>query len=117
MGRAWRMSFMRPKDSYLLLSILGAIVPLVELAPWLATNGLAFPLLLRELFVNRVSSFFALDVILSAGSLFIFISLEQSRLTKRVWWIPVIATLTLGVSAGLPLMLYLRERFRKVPKT
>ena len=108
---------MRPEYSYLLLSILGTIVPLVELAPWLVTNGLAFPLLLQELFMNRVSSFFALDVVLSACSLFMFISMEQNRLMRRFWWIPVIATLALGVSAGLPLTLYLRERARELPKT
>ena len=108
---------MEPKHLYLLMSILGAIVPLVELAPWLATNGLAFPLLIQELFVNRVSSFFALDVILSACSLLLFISVEQSRLMRRIWWVPVLATLALGVSAGLPLTLYLRERARELPKT
>lgn len=108
---------MRPQHWYLLLSILGAVVPLAELLPWLDTNGLAFPLLIQELFANRVSSFFALDVIFSACSLFLFISREQNRLIRRLWWIPVLATLAFGVSAGLPLTLCLRERGRELPQT
>jgi len=47
-------------------------------------------------------------VIVSAAVLFVFIGAERVR--HR--WIPVVATLLVGVSLGLPLLLYMRERAR-----
>src|SRR4051812_35060064 len=107
---------MRARHGYLLLSLAGAVVPLAEFTPWLATNGLNVPLLVQELFANRVSSFFALDVLLSACSLFLFAMVEQSRWKMLPWWTPVMLTFVFGVSAGLPLLLYLLERARKEPE-
>jgi hypothetical protein len=34
---------------------------------------------------------------------------ESSRLAIRKWWLPVLATLSVGVSLGFPMFLDLRE--------
>jgi hypothetical protein len=39
----------------------------------------------------------------------VFAGYERTRI-GAAWWIPVVATLIIGVSAGLPLVLWLRER-------
>jgi hypothetical protein len=65
--------------------------------------------LIEELFANRASTFFALDVIVSAIVLWVFIAFETSRTRMRHAWAPVLVSLTVGVSAALPLFLYLRE--------
>ena len=96
------------KHLYLALCVAGAVVPYIALAPWLADHGLDVPLLARELFANRVSAFFGLDVIVSALVVFVFAYAERHRLRQR-WWMPVAGVVLVGVSLGLPLLLYLRE--------
>jgi Terpene cyclase DEP1 len=100
---------MRLRYIYLCLCVLGAALPCSQLVPWLATHGLNIPLLVSELFSTRIGAFFGLDVIVSAIVLFVFIGVEGRRSGVRRLWLPVIATLAVGVSLGFPLFLYLRQ--------
>jgi hypothetical protein len=99
---------MKLKTVYLVLCVLGAVLPLWQLSPWLAANGLDVPLLFRQLFAGRVGAFFGVDVIVSAVVLTVFVVGEGPRVRLR--WLAVVATLAVGVSLGLPLFLYMRER-------
>lgn len=101
---------MNPQHLYLLMTVIGALVPLKQFLPWLVLNGLNIQLMLNDLFANGVSSFFALDVLLSACSLLLFASVERRRRKDSAWWLSVPVTLLFGVSAGLPLTLYLLEK-------
>jgi hypothetical protein len=101
---------MKLKTIYLVLCVLGVLLPYWQLGPWLAANGLNIPLLLQQLFANQVGAFFAMDVVVSAMALLVFARSEGSKLGVPGWWLPLIAVLTVGVSLGLPLFLYLRER-------
>jgi hypothetical protein len=58
---------------------------------------------------TRIAAFFGLDVFVSAIVLFVFSRVEGARLGIRMRWLVVVAVLTVGVSLGLPLVLYLRE--------
>jgi hypothetical protein len=89
--------------------LLGAALPLTQLVPWLAAHGLDLPLFFSELFSTRIGAFFGMDVIVSALVLFVFIGIEGRRLAMRHLWLPVLATLAVGVSLGFPLFLYLRQ--------
>ena len=100
---------MRPKTVYATLAILGAVVPYVHFLPWLLQHGFDLPLLLHDLHANHVSEFFAADVILSAVVVIAFLIFERRAVGRR-WWIPVVALAVFGVSAALPLLLYLREK-------
>ena len=73
-------------------------------------HGLNLSLLCHELFSTRIGAFFRLDVIVSAFVLFIFIVAEGRRLALSLFWLPIVATLLVGVSLGFPLFLYLRQR-------
>ncbi len=77
--------------------------------PWLFEHGLDLSLFFGELFANRVAGFFAMDVLVSAIVLIIFVQVEGRRLGIRGLWLPVVGTLLVGVSFGLPLFLYLRQ--------
>jgi hypothetical protein len=99
---------MKLKTVYLALCVVGAALPLWQLVPWLAANGLDVPLLFRQLFADRVGAFFGLDVIVSAVVLAVFVWGEGSRVPLR--WLALAATLAVGVSLGFPLFLYMRER-------
>ncbi len=74
---------------------------------WSTVSNLT--LFFRELFHNRISAFFAVDVIVSAIVLVLFIHSEGKRLRMQLLWLPTIGTLIVGVSFGLPLFLFLRQ--------
>jgi Terpene cyclase DEP1 len=97
------------KRVYLALAVLGFLLPYWQFVPWLAQHGLNPPLFVHDLFANRISGFFGVDVFVSALALWIFIIAEGSRLGMRRLWLPLAGTCLVGVSFGLPLFLYLRQ--------
>ena len=101
---------MNPKSIYILFCVLGAVLPLSQFIPWVAEHGLNIPLFLQELFSTRIGGFFGMDVIVSAIVLIYFILFEGRRIQTSYLWLPVAATLSVGVSLGLPLFLYMRQR-------
>ena len=102
---------MKPKTVYLCLCILGFAVPYAMFLPWVAEHGgIPMRLFMQQLFANRISAFFGLDVIISAVVLLRFAAAESARVRIPNRWIVVVATLLVGVSLGLPLFLYLREK-------
>jgi lysylphosphatidylglycerol synthetase-like protein (DUF2156 family) len=95
---------------FLVAAILGAFLPLSYLFPFLATHGFDLPLLFGQLFQNNVSAFFGTDVIISALALLLFVFSEGRRRGMKRLWVYALCTLTVGVSLGLPLFLFFRER-------
>src|ERR1022692_408000 len=100
---------MKPKTIYLVLCFAGALFPYWQFVPWVMQNGLSLPTMFRELFAYRISAFFVMDVLVSAVVLIMFMRVESARLRIRRRWLPVLAMLTVGVSLGLPMFLYMRE--------
>lgn len=96
------------KTLYLLLCILGTLLPLSQFIPWLADNGLNIPLLLQHIAADRLSAFAWLDVLVSAGALAAFVVYESRRLKMRYGWLSLLG-LCVGVSLALPLFLLMRE--------
>ena len=101
---------MRLKTAYLILCALGVLLPYWQIGPWLWEHGLDLPLFFRQLFENRVGAFFGMDVFVSAAALLVFARSEGGRTGVRAVWLVALAVLAVGVSLGLPLFLYLRER-------
>jgi hypothetical protein len=97
------------KNIYLLLCILGAAIPYSQFVPWVMENGLQLGLLVRQLFANRISAFFGLDVLVSSAVLLVFMRLEGKVARVRFRWLPIVSLCVVGVSLALPLFLYLRE--------
>jgi hypothetical protein len=95
---------------YLVAAILGAILPLSQLFPFLAQYGFDVPQLFRQLFQNHVSAFFGLDVIVSSVALWLFVFSEGRRRGMRNLWLYLLCNLAVGVSLALPLFLFFRER-------
>ena len=100
---------MKPRHFYLILCVLGIVLPYSQLVPWLLEHGFNLNLFFRELFANRISAFFVMDVIVSAIVLIWFIQTEGKRLRMRLLWLPTIGTLVVGVSFGFPMFLFLRQ--------
>ena len=101
---------MKAKTLYLFICFLGIALPYWQFIPWVvAHHGIPLSLFFRELFANRVSAFFGMDVFASAIALVVFMRVEASRLKIKGRWLAIPALLLVGVSLALPLFLYLRE--------
>jgi len=101
---------MKLRHLYLGFCLLGLLLPYSQFVPWIMEHhALNMPLFIHDLFANRISAFFALDVIVSAVVLILFMKSEGKRLGMRLLWLPTLAVLLVGVSLGLPLFLYLRQ--------
>jgi tetrahydromethanopterin S-methyltransferase subunit E len=101
---------MNRKNVYLILCIAGIAFPYSQFVPWVVENGLHLSFFMEQLFANRVGAFFGMDVFVSAMALLVFARAESTLVGSRARWITLLAVLTVGVSLGLPLLLYMRER-------
>jgi hypothetical protein len=88
----------------------GTILPYSQFVPFLAEHGLNPQLFFEQVFVNRISGFFGIDLIISSLILWIFVFWEGSRLGMKNLWVYVASNLLVGVSLGLPLFLLMRQR-------
>ena len=66
-------------------------------------------LFVQQLFANKISGFFGLDVVVSSVVFWVFVCSEGTRLKMRHLWIYIVCNLLVGVSMGLPLFLMMRE--------
>ena|ERR1051325_330131 len=95
---------------YLILCVAGTALPYSQFFPFLAEHGFNVRLFVEQLFANRISSLFGYDVIVSSVVLWAFVLTEGRRQRMKHLWIYLICNLAVGVSLGLPLFLYMRER-------
>ncbi|MEM7798410.1 MAG: DUF2834 domain-containing protein [Chloroflexota bacterium] len=94
---------------YAILAGLGLILPYSQFIPWLLANGVDIPLLVSEASSTSISAFAWLDVLVSAVVLLGFILVDSRREQVKHIGLPIIGTLLVGVSFGLPLYLFMRE--------
>lgn len=106
---------MKLRHVFFAFFITGVIAPYVYFVPWFLDNGFAVRQFFAELFVNRVSASFGMDIIVSTVVLLTFATVETLRLKMPrpflVLAIVYAGTFGAGVSSGFPLFLYLRQRF------
>jgi len=98
------------RASYLGLALLGTIVPMLSYLPWLQAHGGGAFSLVDAWRQNPATTGLFYDVLLAALSLNLWIVAETY--VRRDYWVlitlPVIYLI--GVSAALPLFLFLRSR-------
>ena len=100
---------MKPKHLYAALCIIGTILPYTQFVPWIIENGLNISLLVNQIASSRVAAFGWLDAFVSALTLFVLIFTDGRKQRVPHLWLPIVGTLTVGVSLGLPLYLLLQE--------
>ena len=101
---------MTPKAMYLALCVVGTVLPYSQFVPFLRENGLDLRAFVDQLFSPRIGAFFGWDVIVSSLVLWVFVFTEGRRERISRLWLPILASLTVGVSLGFPLFLFMRER-------
>jgi hypothetical protein len=98
------------KNVYLVVAILGTVLPYYELFQFLGEEGWSVVGFGKALFVNHASSMGAIDLLISSVVFWVFVEYEGRKQCMRHRWIYILVNLLIGLSAGLPLFLYMRER-------
>jgi Protein of unknown function (DUF2834). len=97
------------KNVYLILAIVGLVLPYYYFVSFLAMNGPDSRVFFKELFATRISSFFAVDLLISCVVFVRYLRREAVRYQIGKWWLYLLAMLFFGLSFALPLFLYVRE--------
>ncbi len=100
------------KYLFLVLVVVGVVVPYMAFVPFISEYGLNLPLLVEQASANRIATFAWLDVIVSAVALFVAAYSRQFVAFKQAG-IVTILTLIAGVSAGLPMLFYFSLKQQK----
>ena len=95
---------------YLVLSLLGLVIPYSKFIEFITANGFNLSLFWQQLFANQISSFFALDLIISAVVFWVFLFKEGTRLQMKFLWVYLALDLAIGLSFSLPVFLLMRHR-------
>ena len=98
------------KNIYLVLAVIGLVAPYFFLFKFVSANGLNMSMLVQQLFTNDISTFFAVDLLISIVVFWIYMVNEATNVHMKNWWLYILASLTVGLSFALPLFLYFRER-------
>lgn len=95
----------------LALTIVGFVVPNTIVALYAARYGLlSFDGYFRGWGESLPAAQLALDVIIVFVAFALWAAWEGKRLKMRSWWVPIPASLLVGVCFAVPLFLLLRER-------
>lgn len=97
------------KKTYLVLAILGAIVPYIFFSQFIQTNGFDLPAFMTALFVNGATAGLSADLLLSSFVFWLYMFAESKSSKGPAPWLFVILNLTIGLSCALPAYLYARE--------
>ncbi len=102
------------KQVYLVLAIVGLVAPYYFLIQFVAAHSLNLGLLVEQLLANSISTFFAVDLVITAIVFWVWSNREARQHAIGNWWLFVVATLTIGLSFAFPLFLFVRESRRQI---
>ena len=96
---------------YLLLAILGAILPTLANIEFAKSYGPSFDI---QLFIelannNPASQSLSRDLLIGSTAVFVWIISESKRLQMKNLWVVILTTFTIAFAFSAPLFLYLRE--------
>ena len=97
------------KKIYLLLAIVGSILPYVFFFQFFQIEGFSVSAFLEALFVNGAAGGFSADLLFTSFVFWLFMFMQQKRSKGPKPYLFIILNLTIGLSCALPAYLYARE--------
>ncbi len=91
------------KRAYLILAILGAIVPYIFFSQFIQENGFDIPGFVKGLFANSAAGGFSADLLFTSLIFWLFMSIEFKSNKGPAPWLFII------LSCAFPAYLYARE--------
>jgi len=101
----------------LVLTVVGFLVPNAMVAIFFVDHGLDISAYLDGWVQTLPSAQLVADLIVAFVAFALWAAWEGRRLGMRSWWVPIPASLLVGLCFGLPLFLLLRERAVRQPRS
>ena len=97
---------------YLLLSILGAILPMISNFNFAMEYGTSFDInqFIQLANANPAAESISRDLLIGASAVFIWILNESRKLNMKNMWIVYVGTFLIAFAFSAPFFLFLRER-------
>jgi hypothetical protein len=95
---------------FLLLAIVGAIVPMFYFVSWFNEFGWSLGAMVEAWNVNDATTGLVYDLTIAAVALTLFVIWETVQNRRWINLVAIPATFCIGVSCGLPLYFWLRSR-------
>ncbi len=96
------------KNFYLLMAVIGTIVPWLFFGTFFAANGPDLIAFGQSLFANGAAGGFSADVLITIGVFWVWSFLDARQHGIQQWWYVLPASFFVGLSLALPLYLYMR---------
>lgn len=101
--------------SYLLLALLGAVVPFLFFIDFFAEYGIHVPSFIAALFANGAAGGFTVDLLISSFVFWLFMFAQRSKSKDAPFpALFILLNLSIGLSCALPAYLYVQTR--RAPK-
>ncbi len=100
---------MSTKSIYLAVAVAGAVVPYVFFTSFISSEGLDLPAFVSALFANGAAGGFSADLLISSFVFWLWSFHDARQFRVPNWWLMPVINLVIGLSASLPLYLYLRH--------
>lgn len=98
------------KKIYLLLAIIGAIVPYYFFLQFFGAEGLNLPLFIKALFPNGAAGGFSADLLITSVVFWLYMYQQKNNAKGPNPIIFIGLNLFVGLSCALPAYLYAREK-------
>lgn len=93
---------------YLLMCVIGTVIPWAFFGSFFASNGLDVLLFLKGLFTNGAAGGFSADVLISIAVFWVWSFIDARKVGVKQWWWVLPASFFVGLSLALPLYFYVR---------
>lgn len=101
---------MKTRHIYLLIAILGTLIPYYHFGKFLWHNGLNTQVFVDQMLGQNIAAFFTWDVVISTFAVVTLVLTEGKRMEMKNLWVFIVFNLTVGVSLALPAFLYSRQK-------
>ncbi len=98
------------KKLYLVLAIVGAVVPYAFFIQFFLSEGINLGAFVRALFANPAAAGFTADLLLTSAVFWLFMFQQRSRKKGPSPAVFIVLNLLIGLSCAVPAYLYVRER-------
>lgn len=98
------------RKTYLILAILGGIIPYLFFFKFIQAEGLNLPLFMESLFVNGAAGGFSADLLFTSFIFWLFMFLQAKESNGPKPFLFILLNLTIGLSCAFPAYLYAKEK-------
>jgi len=99
---------MNQRNIYIVVAVVGLILPWWHYVPFIAAEGLNLPLFIQGIFANGPATGFTLDVLWSTFVFWAWSFYDAKHNDIKGWWLILLSGSLVGLSVSMPLYFAMR---------